>query len=99
MVVPQLSAAVARVRALSGRAVRLVLCLLAIAVVVPSCLVAGTVPAVPVAAGRVLVTVKRRFGQAGTYFPALRVVAQRDGDQRTPFARIENLARLRVVVH
>ncbi|MGA5454738.1 PKD domain-containing protein [Streptomyces umbrinus] len=34
----------------------------------------------------------------GTYFPALRAVAQRDGDADTPFAQIPNLGRMRVVV-
>lgn len=39
-----------------------------------------------------------RFTKPGTYFPALRVVAQRDGDFSTPFARVQNLGRVRVVV-
>ena len=34
----------------------------------------------------------------GTYFPTVRVVAQRDGDASTPFTRIYNLDRVRVVV-
>jgi hypothetical protein len=38
------------------------------------------------------------FRRPGTYFVALRAYAQRDGDASTPFARIRNLARVRVVV-
>jgi hypothetical protein len=38
------------------------------------------------------------FSKPGTYFPALRVAAQRQGDAETPFARIKNLGRVRVVV-
>ena len=34
----------------------------------------------------------------GTYFPALRVTTQRQGDVATRFARVQNLARVRVVV-
>lgn len=39
-----------------------------------------------------------RFDQAETYFVAVRVSAQRDGDASTSFARIDNLGRARVVV-
>jgi PKD domain len=35
----------------------------------------------------------------GTYYPALRVTAQREGDTTTPFALVQNLGRVRVVVH
>jgi hypothetical protein len=35
----------------------------------------------------------------GTYFPALRATAQRQGDTTTPFALVQNLGRVRVVVH
>jgi hypothetical protein len=38
------------------------------------------------------------FAKPGTYFPALRVAAQRNGDFTTPFARVQNLGRVRVVV-
>jgi hypothetical protein len=38
------------------------------------------------------------FSKPGTYFATLRVVSQRQGDANTPFARIENLDRVRVVV-
>lgn len=39
-----------------------------------------------------------RFAKPGTYFPALRVVSNREGDPATPYARISNLGRVRVVV-
>ena len=38
------------------------------------------------------------FSEPGTYFPALRVVSQRQGDVDSPFARVQNLGRVRVVV-
>jgi hypothetical protein len=46
------------------------------------------------------VDVERRYSylQDGTYFPTVRVVAHRDGDPSSPYARIQNLARVRVVV-
>jgi hypothetical protein len=44
------------------------------------------------------VTTTQAFGKPGTYFPALRVAAQREGNPNTPFARSLNLSRVRVVV-
>ncbi|ARS26942.1 tannase/feruloyl esterase family alpha/beta hydrolase [Sphingomonas sp. KC8] len=38
------------------------------------------------------------YAKAGTYFPSVRVIAQRDGDVATPHRQIPNLARVRVVV-
>jgi hypothetical protein len=38
------------------------------------------------------------FSEPGTYFPALRVTSQRQGDVDSPFARVQNLGRVRVVV-
>ncbi|HET6950700.1 MAG TPA: hypothetical protein VFI47_10005 [Acidimicrobiales bacterium] len=38
------------------------------------------------------------FGEPGTYFPAVRVTTQRQGDLATRHARIHNLGRVRVVV-
>jgi hypothetical protein len=43
-------------------------------------------------------TVTRAFDEPGTYFPALRVTTQRQGDVETPHARIHNLGRVRVIV-
>jgi PKD domain len=39
------------------------------------------------------------FTEPGTYFPVVRVTSQRNGDPHTPFGLIQNLARVRVVVH
>ena len=39
-----------------------------------------------------------KFSKPGTYFPVLRVASQRDGDTKTPYARIKNLGRVRVLV-
>jgi hypothetical protein len=49
-------------------------------------------------ARRFRATATHTFDAAGTYFPAVRVVTQRQGDVTTPHARIENLGRVRVVV-
>ena len=38
------------------------------------------------------------FSHPGTYFPAVRVAAQREGDPTTPFARSLNLSRVRLLV-
>ena len=47
---------------------------------------------------RVILTMSHAFSKPGTYFPVLRATSQRDGDERTPYARIHNLGRVRVVV-
>jgi hypothetical protein len=39
-----------------------------------------------------------RFIRPGTYFPVVRVTAQRDGDANTPFGLVQNLASMRVTV-
>jgi hypothetical protein len=38
------------------------------------------------------------FAEPGVYFPTVRVAAQRNGDRTSPYARVQNLARVRVVV-
>ena len=38
------------------------------------------------------------FDKPGTYFVTLRAASQREGDGQTPFARVQNLGRARVVV-
>lgn len=61
----------------------------------------GTYPErATVPAGRASATIATRhaFTAPGTYFATLRVTSQRDGDRDTPYARIQNLARARVVV-
>ena len=44
------------------------------------------------------VTTTHAFSKPGTYFPALRVASQRESNPGTPFARSQNLSRVRVVV-
>lgn len=44
------------------------------------------------------VSVTHRFDKPGTYFPALRGTSQRENALGTPFARVQNLDRVRVVV-
>jgi hypothetical protein len=47
---------------------------------------------------RVVATLVHRFEKPGTYFATLRAASQRNGDRQTPFARLQNLGRARVVV-
>lgn len=49
-------------------------------------------------AEEVVAELRHTFERPGTWFPTVRVAAQRDGDATTPFARLQNLARVRVVV-
>jgi hypothetical protein len=49
-------------------------------------------------ASRVTVKAAHAFPKPGTYFPTLRVASERDGDTGTPYALVQNLARVRVVV-
>ena len=46
----------------------------------------------------VRIAIDHRFDKPGTYFPALKAVSQREGNAHTPYGRVENLARVRVVV-
>ena len=50
------------------------------------------------AAPSVTLVARHVFQTPGVYFPTLRVTSQRDGDAVTPYARIQNLGRVRVVV-
>jgi hypothetical protein len=43
-------------------------------------------------------TATHAYAKPGTYFPALRVASQREGNPDTPFARSLNIGRVRVVV-
>lgn len=53
----------------------------------------------PVAgAPRVSLECRRAFSGPGTWFPAVRAVARLQGSARGPFARLQNVARVRVVV-
>jgi hypothetical protein len=44
------------------------------------------------------VTTTYAFARPGTYFPVVRVAAHRDGDPMTPYARVMNIARARIIV-
>ena len=44
-------------------------------------------------------TTTHTFDEPGTYFPAMRVTSHREGDRQTLYARVQNIARVRVVVH
>ena len=46
----------------------------------------------------VTLKVTHSFSKPGTYFSVLRATSQREGDSQTPYARVQNLARVRVVV-
>jgi len=47
---------------------------------------------------RAILRMTYHYTKAGTYFPTLRVASQRDGNTNTPFTRIQNLDRVRVIV-
>jgi hypothetical protein len=47
---------------------------------------------------RVVVKTTHAFDKPGTYFPVLRAISQRQDAVGTPFARVQNIGRVRVVV-
>ena len=47
---------------------------------------------------RLTLTASHSYAQPGVHFAALRVTAQRQGDADTPYTRVQNLARARIVV-
>lgn len=49
-------------------------------------------------ASHLTVTATHSFAEPGTYFPTLRVTTHREARTKTPFARVQNLGRVRVVV-
>ncbi len=53
---------------------------------------------VPEGARTLDLEITHRFDKPGTYFVGLKGVSQREGDRATPYARIENIDRVRVVV-
>jgi hypothetical protein len=55
-------------------------------------------PHVRASHSRVTVRQVFRFDTPGTYFPALRITSHRKSDPATPYARVQNLGRVRVVV-
>lgn len=60
--------------------------------------VAGKITPVGKSGSRVTIEATYQFSKPGTYFPTLRVASQRDGNAKTPYTRIQNLDRVRVVV-
>ena len=55
--------------------------------------------AIKISSGKqVRLNMTHAFAKPGTYFTTLRAISQRNGDQNTPYARIQNLDRVRVVV-
>lgn len=50
------------------------------------------------AQGTLSLSASHAYAAPGTYFAVLRVASQREGDLRTPYGRVQNLARVRVVV-
>ncbi|HLG56214.1 MAG TPA: hypothetical protein VI485_12845 [Vicinamibacterales bacterium] len=57
-----------------------------------------TTPLADTASSRVALKTTYAFSKPGTYFPVLRATSQREGDPKTPYARIQNPGRVRVVV-
>ena len=49
-------------------------------------------------ADRAELSASHAYASPGTYFAVLRVTSQREGNLATPYARIQNLARVRIVV-
>ncbi|MCW1429539.1 PKD domain-containing protein [Novosphingobium sp. JCM 18896] len=49
-------------------------------------------------ATKATVTLSHSFAQPGTYFVTLRGISQRQGDATTPYARLQNLDRVRIIV-
>ncbi len=47
---------------------------------------------------QVILSSSHSFAKSGTYYPSIRVTSQRQGDAKTPYCRIHNLGRVRVVV-
>ncbi len=58
--------------------------------------VSATLPKKP--AAKITIGTSTSFAKPGTYFPTIKVASQRNGDTQTPYARIVNLGRVRVVV-
>ncbi len=55
-------------------------------------------PGLDGSASRLTLTTAHVFTEPGTYFPAVRISTQRAGDVDTPYGRVLNLGRVRVVV-
>ncbi|KAH7141891.1 hypothetical protein EDB81DRAFT_899276 [Dactylonectria macrodidyma] len=51
------------------------------------------------AKGTIDLTASWRFQRQGTYYVAVRVASNRNGDAKTPYAQVANLGRMRVIVN
>jgi hypothetical protein len=60
--------------------------------------VAGNIIQAGSTGSRVTIEATHTFSKPGTYFPTLRIASQRNGNAKTPYTRIQNLDRVRVVV-
>jgi hypothetical protein len=49
-------------------------------------------------AAKVTVSASHSYTQPGTYVAAVRATSHRHGDSKTPYERVQNLGRVRVVV-
>lgn len=61
----------------------------------------GTYPVteeVKVPQAKVVSSTIHAYDKPGTYFAVLRGISQRQGDSQTPYGRVQNLARVRVIV-
>ncbi len=47
---------------------------------------------------QVMLSATYAYSEPGTYFPVIRVASQREGDTETPYALVQNIGRMRVVV-
>ncbi len=50
------------------------------------------------AAAQVSLSATHTYSEPGTYYAVLRAASHRNGDKNSPYARIENIGRARVVV-
>jgi hypothetical protein len=55
-------------------------------------------PASMAPAEMVALSASHAYAKRGTYFAVLRAALQREGDADTPYARVQNLAQVRVIV-
>jgi hypothetical protein len=58
----------------------------------------SNVPKVPISSSVHVPLPPNSYSASGTYFPVVRVTSQRHGDATTPYGRVQNLARARVIV-
>jgi hypothetical protein len=62
----------------------------------------GTYPVIEVLSSpqpKIVLSATHTYDEAGTYFAILRGTSQREGDTGALYGRVQNLARVRVIVH